>query len=77
MIGICHRDGIRAYVTLVIPGQTREPIEWIFNRYMPLDKSNPPQTGTPPPRGGAVGPEIVGSLWEGMGQVQAIATKYS
>ena len=48
MIGMCHRDGVRAFVSVgdtVIPGQTHEPNEFIFGRYLPMENSNPHSKG--------------------------------
>ena len=43
-------------VTRVYCGETREPIEYIFGRYLHLDRNNPPRMGV-------MGSEILGSLW--------------
>ena len=50
-------------------GETREPIEFIFGRYLPLVNSNPHPKGRPPPppRGGVMGPQKFGFY----GKVQA------
>ena len=47
---MCVRRSLRSFVrysvTRVIPGRTREPMEFIFGRYLHLDNSNPNLKGT-------------------------------
>ena len=84
MIGLRHRNGVcacvrasvRPSVTRVNCGQTRGATEFIFARYLPLDNSNPiPKWDPPPPERMFWGPKY-GVLWEGIGQLWAIAMKF-
>ena len=62
MIGICHRDGVRASVTRVYCGVTREPIELIFGRYLPLVRVAYPKGALSSQEMEFWGPAILGYL---------------
>ena len=52
----------RSSVTSVICGETREPIDFIFCIYLPLDNSNPHSRGPLLSQGGVVRPDVLGSV---------------
>ena len=52
MVFLC----VCASVTIVYCGEMREPIEFIFGTYLPLDNSNPHSKEGPPP-------PLEGELW--------------
>ena len=57
---MCVRVSVRDKGDL---GQTRQPIEFIFGTYLPLNNSNPTPKGRPLlPRGGVMESEILGSM---------------